>query len=234
MHRLGFLPSEMDELANLLSSQSALKVKSLFSHLSGSDSAEFDDYTNLQINRFTESADQLEQGIRYKSMRHILNSGGIERFADSQMDMVRLGIGLYGVSASGAEGLKSVSTLKTTILQIKNIAAGESVGYSRKWTLSRDSRIGCIPIGYADGLDRHLSNGVGEVIVNGKRAPIIGNICMDITMIDLTEIAAEEGDTAILFGEELPVTEMAEKLNTIAYEIITSVSSRVKRVYFRE
>jgi alanine racemase len=150
------------------------------------------------------------------------------------MDMVRLGIGLYGVSASGAEGLKSVSTLKTTILQIKNIAAGESVGYSRKWTLSRDSRIGCIPIGYADGLDRHLSNGVGEVIVNGKRAPIIGNICMDITMIDLTEIAAEEGDTAILFGEELPVTEMAEKLNTIAYEIITSVSSRVKRVYFRE
>ncbi|MDD2797065.1 MAG: bifunctional UDP-N-acetylmuramoyl-tripeptide:D-alanyl-D-alanine ligase/alanine racemase [Bacteroidales bacterium] len=234
MHRLGFLPNEIEELANLLSSQSALKVKSVFSHLSGSDSEQFDDYTNHQIEMFTTSANLLEQGVRYKSMRHILNSGGIERFADSQMDMVRLGIGLYGVSASGAEGLRSVSTLKTTILQIKHIAAGESVGYSRKWTLNRDSRVGCLPIGYADGLDRHLSNGVGEVMVNGKRAPIIGNICMDITMIDLTDIAAEEGDSAIIFGENIPVTEMAEKLGTIAYEIITSISSRVKRVYFRE
>ncbi|MFZ4456639.1 MAG: bifunctional UDP-N-acetylmuramoyl-tripeptide:D-alanyl-D-alanine ligase/alanine racemase [Bacteroidales bacterium] len=234
MHRLGFLPNEIDELSNLLASQSALKVKSVFSHLSGSDSEQFDNYTNQQIETFTTSADLLEQGVRYKSMRHILNSGGIERFADSQLDMVRLGIGLYGVSASGEEGLRSVSTLKTTILQIKNIATGESVGYSRKWILNRDSRVGCIPIGYADGLDRHLSNGVGEVLINGKRAPIIGNICMDITMIDLTDIAAEEGDTAIVFGEQLPVTEMATKLGTIAYEIITSVSSRVKRVYFRE
>jgi Alr-MurF fusion protein len=167
-------------------------------------------------------------------MHHILNSAGIVRFPDAQMDMVRLGIGLYGVSASGEEGLRNVSTLKTTILQIKNIPAGESVGYSRKWKLTRDTRVGCIPIGYADGLDRHLSNGMGEVLVNGKRVHIIGNICMDITMIDLTDTDAQEGDTVIIFGEDLPVEEMADKLGTIGYEIITSVSSRVKRVYYRE
>lgn len=234
MHRLGFMPNEIDELCSLLNSQSALKVKSTFSHLSGSDSVSFDEYTRQQINTFMLSVNQLEEGIRYKTMHHILNSGGIERFTDAQMDMVRLGIGLYGVSASGEEGLRNVSTLKTTILQIKSVEAGETIGYSRKWALTRDSRIGCIPIGYADGLDRHLSNGMGEVLVNGKRAPIIGNICMDITMIDLTDIEAQEGDSVIIFGEGLPVSELANKLGTIAYEIITSVSSRVKRIYFRE
>lgn len=234
MHRLGFMPEEMDELTDLLTAQTALKVRSVFSHLAGSDSEAHSDYTLNQIDRFSNCANRIESAVGYKVLHHILNTAGIFRFPEHQKDMVRLGIGLYGVSSSGEEGLRNVSTLKTTILQIKNIKAGETIGYGRKWTLTRDSRIGTIPIGYADGLDRHLSNGIGEVVVNGKRARIVGNICMDITMIDLTDIEAQEGDTAIIFGEELSVSEIAEKLGTIPYEIITSVATRVKRVYYRE
>lgn len=234
MHRLGFLPEEMDELTDLLTAQTALKVRSVFSHLAGSDSEDHNDYTLRQIKRFTQCAERIESAVGYKVLHHILNTAGIFRFSEHQKDMVRLGIGLYGVSSCGEEGLRNVSTLKTTILQIKNIKAGETVGYGRKWTLTRDSRIGTIPIGYADGLDRHLSNGVGEVVVNGKRAKIVGNICMDITMIDLTDMEVQEGDTAIIFGEELTVQEIADKLETIPYEIITSIATRVKRVYYRE
>ncbi|MDP4269183.1 MAG: bifunctional UDP-N-acetylmuramoyl-tripeptide:D-alanyl-D-alanine ligase/alanine racemase [Bacteroidota bacterium] len=234
MHRLGFLPEEMDELTDLLTAQTALKVRSVFSHLAGSDSESHNDYTLRQIERFTQCAERIEEAVGYKVLHHILNTAGIFRFPEHQKDMVRLGIGLYGVSSCGEEGLRNVSTLKTTILQIKDIKAGETIGYGRKWTLTRDSRIGTIPIGYADGLDRHLSNGVGEVVVNGKRAPIVGNICMDITMIDLTDIDVQEGDTAIIFGEELTVQEIADKLGTIPYEIITSIATRVKRVYYRE
>ena len=234
MHRLGFLPEEMDALTELLTAQTALKVRSVFSHLAGSDSEAHNDYTLRQIERFTDCATRIEEAVGYKVLHHILNTAGIFRFPEHQKDMVRLGIGLYGVSSCGEEGLRNVSTLKSTILQIKNIKAGETIGYGRKWTLTRDSRIGTIPIGYADGLDRHLSNGVGEVVVNGKRAKIVGNICMDITMIDLTDVEAQEGDTAIIFGEELTVSEMADKLGTIPYEIITSVASRVKRIYYRE
>lgn len=234
MHRLGFMPEEMDELTDLLTAQTALKVRSVFSHLAGSDSEAHNDYTLNQIDRFSNCANRIESAVGYKVLHHILNTAGIFRFPEHQKDMVRLGIGLYGVSSSGEEGLRNVSTLKTTILQIKNIKAGETIGYGRKWTLTKDSRIGTIPIGYADGLDRHLSNGVGEVVVNGKRAKIVGNICMDITMIDLTDVEAQEGDTAIIFGEELSVSEIAEKLGTIPYEIITSVATRVKRIYYRE
>ncbi|WP_243349639.1 bifunctional UDP-N-acetylmuramoyl-tripeptide:D-alanyl-D-alanine ligase/alanine racemase [Parabacteroides sp. FAFU027] len=234
MHRLGFLPEEMDELTDLLTAQTALKVRSVFSHLAGSDSESHNDYTLRQIERFTQCAERIESAVGYKVLHHILNTAGIFRFPEHQKDMVRLGIGLYGVSSCGEEGLRNVSTLKTTILQIKDIKAGETIGYGRKWTLTRDSRIGTIPIGYADGLDRHLSNGVGEVVVNGKRAKIVGNICMDITMIDLTDTDAQEGDTAIIFGEELTVQEIADKLGTIPYEIITSIATRVKRIYYRE
>ncbi len=234
MHRLGFLPEEMAELTGMLAAQSALKVRSVFSHLAGSDSEAHNDYTLRQIGTFTSCANLIESAVGYKILHHILNTAGIFRFAEHQKDMVRLGIGLYGVNSCGEEGLRNVTTLKSTILQIKTVKAGETIGYGRKWTLTRDSRIGTIPIGYADGLDRHLSNGVGEVLVNGKRAPIIGNICMDITMIDLTDIDVQEGDTAIIFGEDITVTEMAEKLGTIPYEIITSVASRVKRIYYRE
>ena len=150
------------------------------------------------------------------------------------MDMVRLGIGLYGVSASGQRGLQNVSTLKTTILQIQQVPAGDSIGYSRKSYVNRDSRIAIIPIGYADGLDRHFSNGGGEVVIRGKRCPIIGNICMDACMVDVTDSEAQEGDSVILFGDELPVTELADRLKTIPYEILTSVSPRVKRIYYQE
>lgn len=168
-------------------------------------------------------------------MRHILNTAGITRFTDFQFDAVRLGIGLYGVSPYGDnKGLRTVSTLKTTILQIRDLAAGETVGYSRCGVLERPSRIAAIPIGYADGFDRHLGNGKGYVVVNGKRAPVVGNICMDVTLIDVTDIDCREGDRVEIFGEQLPVEEIASWLGTIPYEILTSVSSRVKRVYYRE
>lgn len=234
MHRLGFQPEDIQAICERIKNQSGVVVRSIFSHLAGSDSPVFDDFTQQQLDKFTKASAELEAGLDYKVIKHILNSAGIERFAKYQMDMVRLGIGLYGVSASGQKGLRNVSTLKTTILQIQNVSNGDSVGYSRKSYVTRDSRIAIIPIGYADGLNRHFSNGEGEVVVNGHRCPIIGNICMDACMIDVTDIDAREGDTVIIFGEEHPVSELSDKLQTIPYEILTSVSPRVKRVYYRE
>jgi len=183
---------------------------------------------------FSKASKILEEDLGYKIIKHILNSAGIERFSDYQMDMVRLGIGLYGVSASGQAGLRNISTLKTTILQIQEVPAGDSIGYSRKSYVNRNSRIAIIPIGYADGFDRHFGNGVGEVIVDNKRCPIVGNVCMDACMVDVTDTNAKEGDQVIIFGEELSVNELADKLKTIPYEILTSVSPRVKRIYFKE
>ena len=232
MHRLGFQPEDVPAICERLRAQSGVIARSVFSHLAGSDSYVFDDFTHQQLDKFTKAAGELENGLEYKVIKHILNSAGIERFAAYQMDMVRLGIGLYGVSASGQKGLRNVSTLKTTILQIQNVPAGDSIGYSRMSYVKRDSRIAIIPIGYADGLDRHFSNGGGEVLINGQRCPIIGNICMDACMIDVTDIHAQEGDAVIIFGDELPVSELSDKLKT--YEILTSISPRVKRVYFRE
>ena len=234
MHSLGFQPEDVPEICERLRAQSGVIARSVFSHLAGSDSYVFDDFTHQQLDKFTKAAGELESGLEYKVIKHILNSAGIERFAAYQMDMVRLGIGLYGVSASGQKGLRNVSTLKTTILQIQNVPAGDSIGYSRMSYVKRDSRIAIIPIGYADGLDRHFSNGGGEVLINGQRCPIIGNICMDACMIDVTDIHAQEGDAVIIFGDELPVSELSDKLKTIPYEILTSISPRVKRVYFRE
>lgn len=234
MHRLGFQPSDIPAVCERLKEQSGVVVRSVFSHLVGSDSYIFDEFTHKQLDTFAEVTSILEAGLEYKVIKHILNSAGIERFTDYQMDMVRLGIGLYGVSASGQKGLRNVSTLKTTILQIQNVPEGDSIGYSRMSYVKRDSRIAIIPIGYADGLDRHFSNGGGEVLVNGHRCPIIGNICMDACMIDVTDIDAQEGDPVIIFGDDLPVSELSDKLKTIPYEILTSVSRRVKRVYYRE
>ena len=234
MHRLGFQPEDVPAICERLRAQSGVIARSVFSHLAGSDSYVFDDFTHQQLDKFTKAAGELESGLEYKVIKHILNSAGIERFAAYQMDMVRLGIGLYGVSASGQKGLRNVSTLKTTILQIQNVPAGDSIGYSRMSYVKRDSRIAIIPIGYADGLDRHFSNGGGEVLINGQRCPIIGNICMDACMIDVTDTHAQEGDAVIIFGDELPVSELSDKLKTIPYEILTSISPRVKRVYFRE
>ena len=232
MHRLGFQPDEVIALCERLKTQSGVRVRSVFSHLVGSDSYVFDDFTHEQIEKFQHAAAALEEGLEHKVIKHILNTGGIERFTEYQMDMVRLGIGLYGVSASGMAGLQTVSTLKTTILQIQHVPAGDSIGYSRRSYVNRDSRIAIIPIGYADGLDRHFSNGHGEVIVRGKRCPIIGNICMDACMVDVTDCDAEEGDSVIVFGKELPVEELSDRLKTIPYEILTSVSPRVKRIYY--
>lgn len=234
MHRLGFVPEDIPALCERIKNQSGVLIRSVFSHLAGSDSPIFDDFTEQQISTFTKAAEVLEATCECKVIKHILNSAGIERFPHYQKDMVRLGIGLYGVSASGQKGLRNVSTLRTTILQIQNVPAGNSIGYSRRSSVTRNSRIAIIPIGYADGLDRHFSCGVGQVLINGKRCPIIGNICMDTCMIDITDIEAKEGDSVILFGEDLSVSELSDKLETIPYEIFTSISPRVKRVYFKE
>ena len=234
MHRLGFQPGDMPAVCERLRQQSGVVARSVFSHLAGSDSSIFDDFTMEQIGKFQTAAKTLEEGLEYKVIKHILNTAGIERFPQYQMDMVRLGIGLYGVSASGLRGLRNVSTLKTTILQIQDVPKGDSIGYGRRSYVDRDSRIAIIPIGYADGLDRHFSNREGIVLINGQRCPIIGNICMDACMVDVTDIEAHEGDTVVIFGEGLEVNELSDRLHTIPYEILTSVSPRVKRVYYRE
>jgi alanine racemase len=235
MHRLGFEPEDMPEVCRKIKSQGGLVVRSVFSHLAGSDMPELDDFTNKQIEIYSEAASILEKGLGYPALKHILNSAGIERFPDVQKDMVRLGISLYGVSASGkVEGLQNVCSLKTIILQIRNVPAGDSIGYGRRTAVRRDSKIAVIPIGYADGLDRHLGNGAGEALAGGRRCPIVGNICMDACMIDVTDTNVKEGDPVIIFNDELTVNELADKIGTIPYEILTSISPRVKRIYFRE
>lgn len=235
MHRLGFTENQVDELASLLQSQIVLMARSVFSHFAGSDETQHDAYTLQQIATFNRCADKIQAASKHKVMRHLLNTAGITRFSEHQLDMVRLGIGLYGVSPIDEnQGLRPVSTLKTTILQIHEYEACETIGYGRHGVLTRRSRIAAIPIGYADGLDRHLGNGNCEVLVNGHRAPIIGNICMDICMIDVTDVACNEGDRVEIFGENLPVQELAKRLDTIPYEVLTSISNRVKRVYYRE
>ena len=234
MHRLGFLPAQIPELLERLKSQKGLKVISVFSHLAASESWTFDSFTQEQIDIIDAAHREIGKKLGYPVWKHILNSAGIERFIDAQWDMVRLGIGLYGVSASGLNGLKNVSTLKTTILQIQEIPNHETVGYGRKEALNRDAKIATIRIGYADGLDRKSGNRKGKVWINGKYAPIVGNVCMDLCMVDITGIDAKEGDSVIVFGENLPVLEVAESIDTIPYEIFTSISPSVKRVYVKE
>ena len=234
MHRLGFEPLDMEQLLARLKAQTQVKVRSVFSHLSGSDEAKFDAFTRQQMEAFTACANKISEAFSHHIMRHILNSAGIERFPEYQMDMVRLGIGHYGISSLPNVNLKQVCALKTVILQIKNVKAGETVGYSRKGIINSDKRIAVLPVGYADGFDRKLGNGVGEVLVNGKRVKVIGNVCMDLIMIDVTNIEANEGDSVEIFGDRLTISEVANWLNTIPYEVLTSVSRRVKRVYFQE
>lgn len=234
MHRLGFEPQDVDRLIERLQAQSQVKVRSVFSHLAGADEARFDAFTRQQAETFIACADKLQKAFSHRIMRHILNSSGIERFPEYQFDMVRLGIGHYGISAVPDSGLKPVCSLKTVILQIKNVAAGETVGYSRNGAVRKDSRIAVLPIGYADGFDRRLGNGVGEVFINGKRAKLIGNICMDLSMADVTGIEAEEGDSVEIFGENISISQVASWMKTIPYEVLTNVSRRVKRVYFQE
>ena len=234
MHRLGFAPQDIPELIARLKRQTSVIPRSVFSHLVGSDSAQFDAFTRRQIETFENVSEELQEAFPHKILRHICNTAGIERYPGAQFDMVRLGLGLYGVNPFTNRMLHNVSTLKTTILQVREVPQEDSVGYSRKGRLNRDSRIAAIPIGYADGLNRRLGNGHAYCLVNGQKAPYVGNICMDVCMIDVTDIDCREGDKVIIFGDELPVTVLADALDTIPYEILTSVSNRVKRIYYQD
>lgn len=236
MHRLGFLPGELDELIAKLTENPQIRVSSVFSHLAASDDEIQDDFTRQQISEFQQMSQKIREGLAYDFHRHISNSAAITRFPEAQFDMVRLGIGLYGVSAEPAmQGLlHHVSTFRSVVSQVKRIPAGESIGYNRAALTDREVEIAIVPVGYADGLNRHLSNGAGSLMVRGHRTPIVGNISMDMCTIDVTGLNVKEGEEVIIFGAELPVTEMARALNTIPYEVLTSISQRVKRVYFQE
>lgn len=233
MHRLGFYQEDMPKLIARLQGQKAVRVASVFSHLAGSDEAQFDAFTHEQANYFNTCATQLQSALKYPIIKHICNTAGIERFPEYHSDMCRLGIGLYGLSFANAT-LRNVCTLKTTILSIKTVPANATIGYGRHTTLSEDRQIAVIPIGYADGFDRRFSNYGGEVLVRGKRCPVVGNVCMDQAMIDVTGTDAQVGDAVEVFGDRLPLEELAAKLGTITYEILTSVSRRVQRIYFYE
>jgi Alr-MurF fusion protein len=236
MHRLGFEEEDIKTLASLLAANRNIKVASIFSHMAGADEAEHDNFSNTQAARFQQMADELSQSLGYKPICHILNSPGIMRLPEFQFDMVRLGIGLYGVDPTSdkSSSLKVVATLKTVISQIKHIKKGETVGYGRRGKAEDDMTIGTIAIGYADGYGRAFSRGVGEVLINGKLAKVIGNVCMDMTMVNLTGIDAKEGDEVTIFGESLSIHTVAGKINTIPYEILTNTSERVKRVFVAE
>ena len=235
MHRLGFDPDkDMPELIDRLQHQSAIVPRSVFSHFVGSDSDSFDKFSAHQFELFDRGSSQLCAAFPHKILRHIDNSAGIEHFPERQLDMCRLGLGLYGYDSRDNSMINNVTTLKTTILQIHDVPADETVGYSRRGKLSRNSRIAAIPIGYADGLNRHLGNRHGFCLVNGKKAEYVGNICMDVAMIDVTDIDCAEGDQVIIFGEELPVTTLSDAIDTIPYEVLTGISNRVKRVYYQD
>ena len=235
MHRLGFDPvDDIFKLIDRLKHQNAIIPRSVFSHFVGSDSDGFDEFSARQFALFEEGSQKLQAAFSHKILRHMDNSAGIEHFPERQMDMCRLGIGLYGVDPRNNRMLSTVSTLKTTILQMRHVPAGETVGYSRKGKIERDSVIAAIPIGYADGLNRGLGNRRCYCLVNGQKAEYVGNICMDVAMIDVTDIPCVEGDQVEIFGEHLPVTELSDVLGTIPYEVLTGVSNRVKRVYFQD
>ena len=242
MHRLGFYQEDMTKLASRLNGQKSVQVVSIFSHLAGSDEAQFDAFTHEQAAYFQSCATTLNTKLSTLNAKlHICNTAGIERFPEYHFDMCRLGIGMYGFSFLSpnsplpiANSLKNVCTLKTTILSIKTVNTGETIGYGRHTTLNEPRQIAVIPIGYADGFDRRFSNYGGEVVVRGKRCPVVGNVCMDQAMIDITGTDAQVGDIVEIFGDRLPIAELANKLGTIPYEVLTSISHRVQRVYFHE
>lgn len=236
MHRLGFTLTDIPEIVKIIEKNPYIEVASVFTHLSSAEIAEYDYFTLKQIDTFEQICHALYDSGINGFIRHVLNSAGIVRFTDYQYDMVRLGIGLYGIDITGniVRELKNVVTFKTIISQIKAIHPGESVGYSRSFIAEKPMLIATIGVGYADGFPRKLGNGKGYVLVRGQKAPVVGNICMDMTMIDVTGIAAEEGEEVIIFGDDLPLSKLSSELETIPYEVLTSISQRVKRVYFRE
>lgn len=236
MHRLGFESKDADKLIEILKQHPNLHIASIFSHFSCADSPQFDDYTNEQINRFDEISKRLCDSFDYKILRHICNSAGTIRFPQAHFDMVRLGIGMYGIGCdeNTQKHLRYVQSLETRLTEIRTIEIGESVSYMRNFTASIPTTIGVIPIGYADGLNRHLSERGFKVWINGKKAPIVGNICMDMCMVNLNGVKASVGDRVVIFGEENPVDNMAKALDTISYEVFTSISPRIKRIYYHE
>lgn len=236
MHRLGFEEKEMGELLAILRQNPQLKIATVFTHLAGSDESEHDAFSRQQVEVFQQRYEELCKVISRRPVRHVLNSPGILRFPDFQFEMVRLGIGLYGIDPTEKpkSDLLPVATLKTVVSQLKFIPAGETIGYGRKGKATHDMQLATIAIGYADGYSRAFSRGVGHVLVRGKRAPVVGNVCMDMTMVDVTGIDVNEGEEVIVFGQGLPISEVASWIRTIPYEILTSTSERVKRVFHAE
>ena len=233
MHRLGFMTGELSELIDYLKETPEVKVKSVFSHLCVAEDPDQDAFTLGQIELFQKNAQALSDGIGYMPMRHILNSAGIERFPQYQMDMVRLGIGIYGVSAVPGKKLTPVASLKCKVLQVKQLGPGDTVGYGRWGRAKEGTVIATIPVGYADGIDRHLGRGAASFSLNGQRVPTIGNICMDMCMLDVTGVPAAVGDTVTVFGEDPTVEELASILGTIPDEILSSVPRRIERMVIR-
>lgn len=236
MHRLGFETAALEAALNLLAAHPEVKVKSVYSHLAASDEGNHDGFSAQQVHRFEAACEALEKTLRIKPLRHILNTSGIARLPQFQMDMVRLGIGMYGI-ATGSEiqkNLLPVMTLRTVISQIKSVAHGETVGYGRHGKSGKAMTIATLPIGYADGYSRAFGRGVGQVRINHSLAPVVGNVCMDMTMVDVTDIECQEGDDVIIFGNDLPVSQVADWIHTIPYELLTATSDRVKRVFFAE
>jgi len=236
MKRLGFDEEEIDEVISILKQHKNIRVKSVFAHLAASEDKKHDEFTRSQIASFKRISDQVVSAFNYPVLRHILNSGGILRFPEAQFDMVRLGIGLYGIDPSEKfqKELQQIGTLKTVISQIRKVHSHETVGYGRRGTVSKDTLIAVAAIGYADGLNRRLGNGKGYMLINGHKAPIIGSICMDMTMLDISGIPCKEGDEVIVFGNQPNVTDIADKTGTIPYEVLTSISQRVRRIYYYE
>jgi alanine racemase len=236
MHRLGFEEKDITELIARLNQNKSVQVKSILSHLAASDDMKHIDFTLSQFKLFDQLSSKLMSELNIKPIRHILNSSGISNFPQAQYDMVRLGIGLYGVSNDDEEQkyLENVGTLKSIISQIRTIQAGESVGYGRRFMATKTTKIATIPIGYADGISRKLGNGVGYVTIKSKKAPIVGSVCMDMLMVDITDIDCKEGNEVIIFGKDPTVQFIAQQLGTIPYEIMTGISQRVKRIFYRE
>lgn len=234
MHRLGFEKQHLSELKGLIQSFPELKIASLYTHLVGADEEEHEDFSVSQLRLFMEMSEEVRSVLEYKPLIHALNSAGIVRYPEFQMDMVRLGIGLYGVEVTGKHdaALKPVSTLKTTISQVKTLPPGATVGYSRKGKLPQGGKIATLAIGYADGYDRRFSQGKGYVLINGAKAPVIGNVCMDMVMVEVSGIDAKAGDEAVIYGEQISLKELADRIGTIPYELLTNISTRVKRVYY--
>lgn len=235
MHRLGFVLEDIKKLIQEIDTCKKVKIKSIFTHLVASDNPQKDDFTNQQLKFFEQACKQIMSHFNYPIIRHALNSSGIERFSNAQFEMVRLGIGLYGISSVHQQNLMNISSLKTSISQIKHVPKGESIGYRGTNIVDRNSVIATIPIGYADGLNRKLSNGVGKVLINNKLEPIVGDVCMDMCMIDVSDIQnVNEGDEVVIFNDKYTISDMAKSLGTIPYEILTGISRRVKRVYVQE